>query len=390
MKKFTLSLKFAFCLLSLSLININKADAQNCDQALPFTTGNTYTFPAATNVPTQTNLGIDYGCLMTAPNPVWYYAKIDQPGDLIIFITSDAGEDIDFITWGPFPTLDSVCNMLTGNGGPYPNNDEGMTNDTLPNPAYPAGKITDCSYSPRSNEFLHIMNAQAGDFYMICITNFSNANHNITFNQVNSASGIAGLSFGTLLTSIVDAGTCSMQSLNAAPEQCNAVTNTHTVIGTLEFLNAPPTGTLTVKSGNSSQVFNAPFSSPIQYQLTGNVSDGLSHLVTASFSDAMPVINSNYTSPQPCNANSINENNNLSNYICAPNPASNNVNISSSSNNIIESIEVYDIYGRQVLKLEQLNKSTYQLDISSLNRGKYIVNIKDAKQINRLYFDKVE
>ncbi|HMS28662.1 MAG TPA: hypothetical protein PKD32_02305 [Saprospiraceae bacterium] len=46
--------------------------------------------------------------------------------------------------------------------------------------------------------------------------------------------------------------------------------NQYTLTGTITFANPPATGTLTVSvSGGGSQVFNAPFTSPQNYSISG-------------------------------------------------------------------------------------------------------------------------
>ncbi|MFN9941671.1 MAG: hypothetical protein ACK56I_19555, partial [bacterium] len=72
----------------------------DCVASLPFCTSNVYEFPNNTNA---ANLGaID--CLLSTPNPVWYYMQIQNPGTLNINIaqTSTAGVpiDVDFDLWG--------------------------------------------------------------------------------------------------------------------------------------------------------------------------------------------------------------------------------------------------------------------------------------------------
>jgi uncharacterized repeat protein (TIGR01451 family) len=98
----------------------------------------------------------NYGCLITYPNPAWFYLPISQAGDLTFTMTqtSDAGFgiDVDYICWGPFNTMDGVC-------GP----------ENL-NPLTQVG----CSYSTASVEQFTLQNATVGSYYVILITNFSN------------------------------------------------------------------------------------------------------------------------------------------------------------------------------------------------------------------------
>ncbi|HRH10926.1 MAG TPA: hypothetical protein PLU73_05405, partial [Bacteroidia bacterium] len=131
---------------------------------MPFCTGNQsgLTFPATVNGP-PAQPGPDYGCLMTQPNPAWYYLQVSQSGNLVILIegqiNNQPGQDVDFICWGPFASLAGICNSLTANN------------------------TIDCSYSPSPTETCNIPNGIVGEYYMVLITNFSNVQQNIVFTQ---------------------------------------------------------------------------------------------------------------------------------------------------------------------------------------------------------------
>ena len=71
------------------------SQSSTCNNALPFCTGSTYTFPASTNTPAPS--GAYFDCLWTQPNPAFYYCEIDQPGNMTISISSTPYSDIDFI-----------------------------------------------------------------------------------------------------------------------------------------------------------------------------------------------------------------------------------------------------------------------------------------------------
>ncbi|MBK8624702.1 MAG: hypothetical protein IPN86_03715 [Saprospiraceae bacterium] len=94
---------------------------------------------------------------------------------------------------------------------------------------------------------------------------------------------------------------CAISSLTATPSVCNASTNTYSVSGSITFTDAPATGTLTVGIGGVTQTFNAPFSSPQAYTITGLTADAASHTVTAVFSaDAACTATQTYTAPASC------------------------------------------------------------------------------------------
>jgi gliding motility-associated-like protein len=133
-----------------------------CNAPLPFCSSNTYSFPNSTSTPSLGGGGI-YGCLQTTPNPVWYFLQIQNTGPLNLTITqtSTAGTpiDVDFVLWGPFSALAGSCAAIS------------------------ASNIVDCSYEPWATEFVDIPNAQAGQFYILLMTNFEDAPGTITFQQ---------------------------------------------------------------------------------------------------------------------------------------------------------------------------------------------------------------
>ena len=103
---------------------------------------------------------INYDCLGAQPNPMWFYIRIDLPGNLSLQIeqnTQDdftgAGIDVDFMAWGPFRE-NELENIQNGNWSILNNRD------------------IDCSYSLAPIETLNILNAETGSYYLILITNY--------------------------------------------------------------------------------------------------------------------------------------------------------------------------------------------------------------------------
>ena len=96
---------------------------------------------------------------------------------------------------------------------------------------------------------------------------------------------------------------CSVTVVTADPTTCNTTTNTYNLSGMITFPTSPSTGTLTISvPGGTPLVLSPPFLSPIHYDLTGLVSDGLSHTVTATFSaNASCSGVKDYTAPASCN-----------------------------------------------------------------------------------------
>ncbi|AUC74996.1 gliding motility-associated C-terminal domain-containing protein [Olleya sp. Bg11-27] len=106
---------------------------------------------------------LDYMCLGLQPNPLWNSIYIDLAGDYTFTLeqTSLAGGliDVDFIVWGPFPSLDGGCYEL------------------LPE------SIGGCSYSASPTETIELVNAPADSVYVLLITNFEGSDGTYTFTQ---------------------------------------------------------------------------------------------------------------------------------------------------------------------------------------------------------------
>jgi gliding motility-associated-like protein len=236
-----------------------------CASADPFCTGTTYTFSNTTGLGDQGGLE----CLLSTPNPTWYYLNIATAGNIDIQINqingSGLGIDVDFALLGPYSSVAAGC----------------------ANPA--SACVEDCSFSTAASETANIVGAQVGEIYLLLLTNFSNQAGTITFNQT----GGGGATDCTILSP-----TCSISSISATPSNCNG-SNIYDVTGQISFINPPATGTLTVSNGcGGTQTFNAPFTSPQAYSFTGLTPSGAACTVSASFSaDAGCTLSQNYTSP---------------------------------------------------------------------------------------------
>ena len=266
--------------------------ATSCEIADPFCTGVTYGFPM--NTSTTAQVGPNYSCLFTQPNPVWYYLLIDQPGNITINMTSPTGNDIDFTAWGPFSSMSGICSQLTATCSTCPNN----TDDPTFYPAGAGGTTIDCSYDPAEFENVHISNAITGQYYLLCITNFENTAGDIVFSQSNVGQPGAGSTNCAIITP------CDITAATANPTACTPGTNLYDVSGTITFHDAPTTGQIVVSdNAGASQTINLPFTSPANYNLTNLNSDGTTHTITISFTDDQFCNYSlTYTAPGPCNA----------------------------------------------------------------------------------------
>lgn len=154
MKKFILTILVSF---SLSI------NAQNTCYN-PFNLCGSITFPASTNA--SSAVGPSYQCLFSQPNPTWFYTQVISSGNLQYNISNLQGNDVDFICWGPYSSMSNVCSQLD------------------------SAHYVDCSYSASASETLTIPNGIVGEYYIILVTNFSNAAGNISF-QIMPSTGVA-------------------------------------------------------------------------------------------------------------------------------------------------------------------------------------------------------
>lgn len=154
MKKLTL-LSALFILL---LSRLASGQSEYCNGSTPFCLDQPVTFEAETTGTAEP--GAYYGCLATQVAPSWFHMRILDPGNITIYLFSTPSADIDFICWGPFTDPYEPC--VTG-----------LTSN----------KVIDCSYSPSPTELCEIPNGQAGQYYILMVTNFSQQPAYITFSQ---------------------------------------------------------------------------------------------------------------------------------------------------------------------------------------------------------------
>jgi len=132
------------------------AQSPVCAAATEFCAENNISFPASTNTPNPPASN-NYGCLITQPNPAWYYMSTTGAGSAIINLTSAPAQDIDFALWGPFTSLGDALGNCGSLGAPV-----------------------SCSYDPASSETVSFNSGGPGEFYILLITNFSNQPTDIT------------------------------------------------------------------------------------------------------------------------------------------------------------------------------------------------------------------
>ncbi|MBN2682270.1 MAG: T9SS type A sorting domain-containing protein [Bacteroidales bacterium] len=158
-------------------ITPNQIDG-SCGNSTAFCNEDGYLFPASVDVDGYGEVG----CLGSTPNPAWYYMEIDESGDLVIEISSNdgySGNDVDFIAWGPYNSLEEACGNIPMTPCDY------CPNNTYDPSYYPVLDIVDCSYDAASIETVTINGTQSGEIYVLLITNFSNDVTDIEFSQTS-------------------------------------------------------------------------------------------------------------------------------------------------------------------------------------------------------------
>jgi gliding motility-associated-like protein len=293
--KTILNLSVALILSIVSFLPVS-SQTNTCFTANPFCSSSQYNFPNATSGTAPS--GPSYGCLTTRPKPIWYYMEIDVSGTIDISLQQTSGpngtgsqRDVDFAMWGPFSSLNAGCNAIMAGGLPP----------------------IQCSYSSSYSEDIGIgvsggtgsgastpPAAQAGQFYIVLLTNYHGSSGYISFNQTGGT--------GSADCSLVEP--CSISNFVANVSACASQTANYSVSGTINVSNPPSTGQLIVEdcNGNQTIVASAPFNaSSYPYNLTGLVANGTACSVEAYFSnDAICSALLTYTAPL-CNGCSMSD-----------------------------------------------------------------------------------
>ena len=131
------------------------------------------------------------GCLSSSPNPTYYTINVNQTGPINLLLTQSTfptvngvpgtpNLDVDYAAWGPFNSQTAACAAI------------GNPPTLAPGIGVPVTTTTGCSFSAAPIENLNIVNAVAGQIYVILITNFSNNPGFISLTQTNFTSPGAG------------------------------------------------------------------------------------------------------------------------------------------------------------------------------------------------------
>lgn len=144
-----------------------------------------------------------YSCLYSSPDAMWLYMEVATSGNISVNIhqTNMNGNpiDVDFALYGPYTDLASGCSVIGPN---------------TPTVA--------CSYSIYASETVNIPNAQAGQTYILLVTNYNGQQGSISFTNNTSSTATTDCSIvlpcSVATTMVPD--TCSQSSgvVTATPE----------------------------------------------------------------------------------------------------------------------------------------------------------------------------
>ncbi len=209
---------------------------------------------ANTHQATSAEAGNYYGCLNTQPNPTWFYLPVSGNGTINLQIEQNSSIgfnanalDVDYIVYGPFANPVTPCSGQ-------------LTQSTM----------VSCSYSANAVEYPIISNAQAGQYYIIMVTNFANQAGYIRITELSNTVGAIDCS-GLRLNAFLDNNNNGIQDtgeqnfpLGQFTYEVNANGNVHNITS--------PSGIYNIYDANSSNSYNLNYVVDANYAALYNVS----------------------------------------------------------------------------------------------------------------------
>jgi len=347
---------FSICARSFSCNTVNNA---NCNNADPFCTGVSYDYCNTTNVPSLGGGGA-YGCCLTTPNPAFYYMNVSSSGQIIFNISQQSNNgvpiDVDFVLWGPFASQAAMCSGYSAGNivdcsystaaietATITNaiagqwylilitnfaNQAGVINFNQTNSGQPGAGTTNCNIltaipsactngTYTLNGTIQVPAPPASGTLTVTTSCGGSQVINAPFptNIPYSIPGICGSGLTCSVSAVFSSAGApvilpatytspSCNTLTATPGAC--VNGQYVLSGTLITGCLPTSGTLTISNScGGSQVFNAPFTSPLNWSLPASNGNGGACTVTAVYSAAgAPLIQPfTFTEPTCCPVN---------------------------------------------------------------------------------------
>jgi len=393
-------------------------------------------FTAAMPTTGYAQVGPNYNCLGSQPNPLWIVVPFCSAGDMNISINDTAlNGDLDFNVWGPFNGMNmpAICNNLSGSG-------------------------VDCSYGTGTTDTINLPVSNSGDYYLILITNFTGQPNNVILNTV-SGSAVSDTScfVSTQNCNPIPMPICEV-TMNDSANHCKILWEKPASIAVEKYyiyrLNSmsvydlidsipdsdssyyidydswPATqpyrykiyyrdtcGNLSISSGlhqsihlQASPGFNSVNldwdeyiglffttyyilrgSDPFNMNLIDSIASAFTSYTDFNAIPGEPFYQVGFTNPDPCVVSRSSEELVVSNvyntgptgieeflqndFSVYPNPASDVLIIKNRKNKIINSITINDLTGRKIKNREEINNSKIETDISDLASGTYLLSV---------------
>ncbi|MFT4062182.1 MAG: PKD domain-containing protein [Edaphocola sp.] len=174
--------------------------AYPCD-ADPFCTDTAYTFnnTSGNTITAPASPPYNYGCVLTQPNPIWYYMQVATSGTIQITITqtTSGNSDVDFALYGPYPSKAYGCDTISNGDLPIQSSYSASATEII-GIGTAGGSAGPCSGAPGASTPAA---AVAGQVYIVLLTNYGNSPGTINFTQTSGTGSadcdiICGLSAG--------------------------------------------------------------------------------------------------------------------------------------------------------------------------------------------------
>ncbi len=222
-------------------------------------------------------------------------------------------------------------------------------------------------YTLSSDSFVPLM---LDPQYLYCLYNDTKFSRNTDTFYVASVQGISYAYNYDFLDTITPNNTTNMPSANVLEIEFDHLDSLWAVFGDV---NDVPFAIAKLEGSTWNTIYNVT-NSPIDFSnFLGLEIDTMGNLWVADNQSLHTLLTPN--SPTWLNVNSIDSEQAISIY---PNPTAQQITLSSSE--IIDCIEVLDVYGCTILTISEIKATEYNLDFSAYSNGKYILKvISDVK-----------
>jgi hypothetical protein len=314
-------------------------------------------------------------------------------------LSSTPEHDLDFVCWGPF-TADNfneliasgVCSQLNMDSTGCVSHDASSGPNPVDLGVYPVGNVVDCGFSASADEYIHIPNMVANEWYLIMVTNYSNQPCTINIGGDPTSTGTTNC---VLNPPLLTANTDSLSGFSYSFDHGPSANQMFTVGG--DYLVPNDSFKVYIVAPHNYEVsFNPDFdySDTIfmynydgflpQWQVYVRLKEGLSvgdyfsELITISGGGADSLtINCNGSVIED---NGVVESENSKQFKISPNPTSEFINCTFETS-INRKLSIVDVLGKTVKSWES-NIQKELIDVKSLPNGVYFLKVEED---NRSY-----